>query len=791
MKLKRILSGTLAFILGLSVINFSVYAENKLPAFPGAEGGGMYASGARGGSSIEVYHITNLNDSGEGSFRDAVSEGNRIVVFDVAGTVMLKTPVKIQKSNITILGQTAPGEGVCIGGDSVMLSNADNIVMRYLRFRMGDDHNTQEDSLGIRRGQNIIIDHCSISWCQDECLSAYQNKNFTAQWCIISESLRESYHEKGSHGYGGIWGGINASFHHNLIATHDSRVPRIGTSQTVHTYEDSLDTDNLIDIRNNVIYNWGLNSSYGGENGTRVNLINNYYKPTEMAKRIGFFEIYRGTKGIGGGTTLYVNGNIMENNAALTADNWQGVTKEIDSTNWNKCENIADGVVVDGVLKSNNEYIEDYPISTDTAQEAYNKVLQEAGASYNRDNTDKRVVDDVKNGTLPTGNKSGVGFVDSPNDVGGYDYLYGNSQLDSDNDGIPDDWENEHGLNPNDSSDATQLKNGYTNIEVYANSLVENKINLSTKDIKEKIKYVDTLNSKEYTTSTWKALIATINEAKAVLGNNKSTQSDVDNSLSSINTAISGLIKGGSEEPKSYTGDIDLDGEVTASDSALLFQYVLNKSYIPIESVDLKYADIDHNNVIDSIDVAYILQKSLDSNYNIENITNPITTEVTTETSTENIETVTEESTSQALEKIGSLNIGDLSGDKLTEEYSKDGFILRGAMDNIINIENSPKVIYNGSIYSKNILFVNNHFYNINFKCDDKCTLGLLIGNVSDNYNYIRVIDNTTNELVKTERNEIKNGYVYVELPYGGDFRIATNQYDTICYRLDLYKNIN
>ena len=488
MKLKRILSGTLAFILGLSVINFSAFAEDRLPAFPGAEGGGMYASGARGGNSIVVYHVTNLNDSGEGSFRDAVSEGNRIIVFDVAGTVMLKTPVKIQKSNITVLGQTAPGEGICIGGDSVMLSNADNIIMRYLRFRMGDDHNTQEDSLGIRRGQNIIIDHCSISWCQDECLSAYQNKNFTAQWCIISESLKESYHEKGSHGYGGIWGGINASFHHNLIATHDSRVPRIGTSQTVHTYEDSLDTDNLIDVRNNVIYNWGLNSSYGGENGTRVNLINNYYKPTEMAKRIGFFEIYRGTKGIGGGTTLYVDGNIMENNAALTADNWQCVTKEIDSTKWNKCENITDGVVVDGVLKSNNEYIEDYPISTDTAQEAYNRVLQEAGASYNRDNTDKRVVDDVKNGTLPTGNKSGVGFVDSPNDVGGYDSLYGNSQLDSDNDGIPDDWENEHGLNPNDSSDAIQLKNGYTNIEVYANSLVENKINLSTKDIKEKIK---------------------------------------------------------------------------------------------------------------------------------------------------------------------------------------------------------------------------------------------------------------------------------------------------------------
>ena len=134
MKLKRILSGTLAFILGLSVINFSAFAEDRLPAFPGAEGGGMYASGARGGNSIVVYHVTNLNDSGEGSFRDAVSEGNRIIVFDVAGTVMLKTPVKIQKSNITVLGQTAPGEGICIGGDSVMLSNADNIIMRYLRI---------------------------------------------------------------------------------------------------------------------------------------------------------------------------------------------------------------------------------------------------------------------------------------------------------------------------------------------------------------------------------------------------------------------------------------------------------------------------------------------------------------------------------------------------------------------------------------------------------------------------------------------------------------------------------
>lgn len=787
MKLKRILSGTLAFILGLSVINFSAFAEDRLPAFPGAEGGGMYASGARGGNSIVVYHVTNLNDSGEGSFRDAVSEGNRIIVFDVAGTVMLKTPVKIQKSNITVLGQTAPGEGICIGGDSVMLSNADNIIMRYLRFRMGDDHNTQEDSLGVRRGQNIIIDHCSISWCQDECLSAYQNKNFTAQWCIISESLRESYHEKGNHGYGGIWGGINASFHHNLIATHDSRVPRIGTSQTVHTYDDSLDTDNLIDVRNNVIYNWGLNSSYGGENGTRVNLINNYYKPTEMAKRIGFFEIYRGTKGIGGGTTLYANGNIMENNSALTADNWQGVTKEIDDIQWNKCENITDGVVVDGVLKSNNEFIEDYPISTDTAQEAYDKVLQEAGASYNRDNTDKRVVDDVKNGTVPTGNKSGVGFVDSPSDVGGYDYLYGNSKVDSDNDGIPDDWENEHGLNPNDSNDATQLKNGYTNIEVYANSLVENKINLSTKDVKEKIKYVDTLNSREYTTSSWKALMATVNEAKTVLGNNRSTQSDVDNSLNNINTAISELVK--SEEPKSYTGDIDLDVEVTASDSALLFQYVLNKSYIPIESVDLKYADIDHNNVIDSIDVAHILQKSLDSNYDIENITNPITTEATTETSTENMETFTEESTSQALEKIGSLNIGDLSGDKLTEEYYKDGFTIRGDMDNIINIGNSPKVIYNGSVYSKNIPFLNNHFWNINFKCDDKCTLGLLIGNVTDDGNtYIRVVDNSNNELIKTKYDN-KNGYIYIDLPYGGDFRIASNQQETICYRMDLYKH--
>ncbi len=394
----RIISGVLALSIFMLSINTAVSAdENKLTAFPGAEGGGMYSLGARAGDEIQVYHVTSLNDSGAGSFRDAVSQGNRIIVFDVAGNIMLQSDLVISASNLTILGQTAPGEGICIGGESVRFNGCNNVILRYLRFRMGDNSTSQEDTLGIRKSSNFIIDHCSVSWSVDECLSAYENKNFTAQYCIISESLNKSVHDKGAHGYGGVWGGINASFHHNLISTHKARMPRIGSSATVFTYEGTPDTDSLIDIRNNVVYNYRSTIGYGGENGTRVNFVNNYYKPSELSSNnVCFYKAY-GDRG----TTLYLEGNYMENNEEFNNNNWTIAFTDEDL----KLTSISEGITVDGVLKANDEYIYAYPVETDTPQEAYADVIANAGASRVRDYTDTRIVNDVVNGTYPTGSK--------------------------------------------------------------------------------------------------------------------------------------------------------------------------------------------------------------------------------------------------------------------------------------------------------------------------------------------------------------------------------------------------
>lgn len=443
----------------------------QTPAFPGAEGGGKYCSGGRGG---KVLFVENLNDKGDGSFRDAIEEeGPRIIVFNVSGTIELQKIIHIKNGDLTIAGQTAPGDGICLKNYGIRI-DADNVIIRFIRIRPGDEMREENDAIYGLRHKNIIIDHCSFSWAIDEVASFYDNENFTMQWCIISESLYKSYHHKGPHGFGGIWGGLNASFHHNLISDHSSRNPRFCGSR----YSDNPEMEKT-DFRNNVIYNWGNNSIYGGEEGN-YNIVNNYFKPgpatrDKVRNRIldltqMFYDpsINKDTLHAG---NFFIEGNIVEEYPEISKDNWTGGIQ-------------GKGINEMAINKSRLQIpVQHACVKITDAKTAYEEVLKYAGVNMFRDAVDQRIITEVSSGeekygaSFRGGNK---GIIDSQNNVGGWPVLKSlTPDPDSDCDGMPDTWEKKYNLNPlkADGNNYT-LKENYTNIEVYINSLVVDKIKL-------------------------------------------------------------------------------------------------------------------------------------------------------------------------------------------------------------------------------------------------------------------------------------------------------------------------
>lgn len=284
-------------------------ARSQTVAFPGAEGYGKYTTGGRGG---KILIVTNLNDSGEGSLRNAIEQkGARTVLFAVDGTIELKSPLRINNDSITIAGQSAPGDGICLK-DYPLTINASNVIVRYIRVRVGDRHNRDSDGVGGGRyGQkNVILDHISVSWSIDECLSIYKTENLTVQWCLITHSLHTSIHTKGSHGFGGIWGGYKATFHHNLLANHASRNPRFA----------SVDGTKWVDYRNNVVYNWGFKTAYGGGHHAEINIVNNYYKPGPASQHHRLLDVADDGTG-----RYYVAGNVMAGDNDVTQNNHNAV----------------------------------------------------------------------------------------------------------------------------------------------------------------------------------------------------------------------------------------------------------------------------------------------------------------------------------------------------------------------------------------------------------------------------------------------------------------------------------
>ena len=458
--------------------------QSEIPAFPGAEGGGKYSFGGRGG---KVIVVTNLNDDGPGSFRWACEQGGaRIVVFNVAGIIKIKTPVIIRAPYITIAGQTAPGDGVCIAGESVWI-NTHDVIIRYMRFRRGETWvGRRDDAIGGNPVGNIMIDHVSATWGLDENMSMYRHMyndstgkpqeeklgtvNITIQNSIFAEAL-----DTWNHSFGSTLGGENCSFMRNLWANNTGRNPSIGWH-------------GVFNFVNNVVFNWVHRSIDGGDYRAQYNIINNYFKPgpaTPKNNNVGhrILKPESGRSKIKSPTygRAYVNGNIMEGYPEITKDNWNGGVQ-------------VDEMANAGKYTDNLKWHKPLPmpeLSVMPADEARDYVLENAGATLpKRDAVDKRITEQVRTGKIvvsagvvpPTTqfkhrraalDSYKIGIITDVSQVGGYPDYKGTAYKDSDNDGMPDDWESKNKLNPKDASDAGKVNGtGYSNIENYLNSVV-------------------------------------------------------------------------------------------------------------------------------------------------------------------------------------------------------------------------------------------------------------------------------------------------------------------------------
>jgi len=479
--------GFLATLAGLAA---SAPAQAQQLAFPGVEGAGRFVTGGRGRAATPttVFEVTSLADTNTpGTLRYACSQSTstypyRTIVFRVCGTIRLTSRLSIPR-NTTIAGQTAPGDGICVADRQVSVSG-DNVIVRFMRFRLGDYYpqtsgggmvngNGDDDAFSSQERKNIVIDHCTMSWSEDEAFTFYgaATDSMTLQWNLISEPLNYSYHfETGDsdyerHGYGGIWGGRRASFHHNLFAHCSSRTPRWNGTR----YGAAIGSENC-DFRNNVIYNWGTGANtYGGEGGN-YNMVNNYYKygpnsGTSTSSRSRVMNPYKQTSApVLPYAQVYLTGNYVDGNPTVTAANWKGVTMQ-GSTQ-------AD-TVLSKVLTPFNIA----PLNTQTATAAYTSVLQGVGCILPvRDAVDQRIINDVQNRTgaiidVQGGFPHGTPY--STSQTAWPVLTCGPAPVDSDHDGMTDAYETANGLNPNNAADRqTIAANGYTNLENYLNGLV-------------------------------------------------------------------------------------------------------------------------------------------------------------------------------------------------------------------------------------------------------------------------------------------------------------------------------